>query len=165
MTPQRALLSTLFLATAMLSACGGGDSTPAAAAPAAAPAATGGNILIVSASSPTPGNGNFSLPIAKETAAGGTSTAKRVEFTDATPATRTLRLYYEPSTGALTNIQYDAPNPAASFFCIYGDPIYPCPATKVTFSAAGKSILFDLAKFESGSPKVTNGILEGYLTW
>jgi hypothetical protein len=164
MTSRLVPLTAMFCAAALLSGCGGGgDSTPASA-PAAAPAA-GGNTLIVSASTPASGNGSFSLPIAKETPAGGTSTAKRVEFTDATPATRTLRLYYEPSTGALTNIQYDAPSPAASFFCIYGDPIYQCPAAKITFSATGKSILLDLAKFESGSPKVTNGILEGYLTW
>lgn len=164
MTSRLAPLGTLFLATALLSGCGGGgDSTPAAAA--AAPAAAGGNTLIVSASTPPSGNGNFGLPIAKVTAAGGTSTAMRVEFTDATPATRTLRLYYEPSTGTLTNIQYAAPSPAASFNCFYGDPIMPCPTTGVTFSASGKSILLDLAKFESGSPKVTNGILEGYLTW
>ena len=90
----------------------------------------------------------------------------RVEFTDATPATRTLRLYYEPSTGTLTNIQYEALQAQRQVLAVvYGDPAAPCPTTGITFSAIGKSILLDLAKFEGGSPKVTNGILEGYLTW
>lgn len=116
-------------------------------------------------SAPTSGNGNFSLPNGAVAPAGGTSTLTRVEFTDATPPTRTLRLYYETSTGALTNIQYEAPRPAASFGCRFGDAAAPCPSTGITFSASGKSVSLDLAKFEGGIPRTTNGILEGYLTW
>jgi hypothetical protein len=119
------------------------------------------NTLIVSGVTPTTGNGNFSLPNAVETAAGGASTAKRVEFTDATPATRTLRLYYQPATGALENIQYESPQ--KNFNCFVGDPMSPCHTAKITFSASGKSILLDLAEFRSGS--TVNGVLEGLLKW
>jgi hypothetical protein len=134
----------------------------AATAPAQPPASGGsGGTLIVSGVTPSTGNGNFNLPNAVETAAGGTSTAKRVEFTDATPATRTLRLYYQPSTGALENIQYESPQ--KNFNCFVGDPMQPCPAAKITFSASGKSILLDLAEFKSGT--TVNGILEGLLKW
>jgi len=131
---------------------------PAAGTPSGT---TGANTLIVSGVTPTTGNGNFSLPLAVETAAGGSSTAKRVEFTDATPATRTLRLYYQPQTGVLENVQYESPE--KSFNCFVGDPMMACDSAKITFSASGKSILLDLAAFKSGT--TVNGVLEGLLTW
>jgi hypothetical protein len=133
------------------------------AAPVQPPANSGGGggTLIVSGISPTTGNGNFSLPIAVETAAGGTSTDKRVEFTDATTATRTLRLYYAPGTGTLKAIQYNSP--AGNLGCFVDDVVAPCDTTKITFSASGKSILLDLAAFKSGT--TANGVLEGYFTW
>lgn len=142
---------------------GGGTFTGkgSAAATPAASSSNSTNTLIVSGVTPTTGNGNFSLPIAVETAAGGTSTDMRVEFTDATPATRTLRLYYAPSTGALKAVQYNSST--ANFGCFVGDVVAPCQTTKITFSASGKSILLDLAGFKSGT--TTNGVLEGLLKW
>lgn len=159
-TPLNLISLTFALA---LTACGGGGSgTPATTAATTTPTtATGTNILIVSGVTPATGNGNFSLPLTAETAAGGISTAKRVEFTDAAPATRTLRLYYQPGTGALENIQYESPQ--KNFNCAVGDPLQPCPVAKITFSASGKSILLDLAEFKSGA--TSNGILEGLLKW
>jgi hypothetical protein len=145
----------------------GKASTPAAAAPSTS--ANSGGTLIVSGVTPSTGNGNFSLPIATETAAGGTSTMNRVEFTDATPATRTLRLYYEPSTGALKNIQYESKD--KSFNCAVGEPLAPCDTSKITFSATGKSILLDLAEFKVTSTSngvvgtTVNGVLEGLMKW
>jgi hypothetical protein len=146
-----------------LSACGGGGSSAPATTTTTTTTTTGTgtNILIVSGVTPTTGNGNFSLPLTAETAAGGTSTAKRVEFTDAAPATRTLRLYYQPGTGALENIQYESPQ--TMFNCAVGGATNPCPMTKITFSASGKSILLDLAEIKNGTP--SNGILEGFLKW
>ncbi len=166
MTSVSTPLTLLSLCVALgLSACGGGGSSvPATTTTTTTPATTTGtgtNILIVSGVTPTTGNGNFPLPLTAETAAGGTSTAKRVEFTDATPATRTLRLYYQPGTGALENIQFESPQ--KNFNCFVGDPIQPCPVAKITFSASGKSILLDLAEFKSGT--TSNGILEGLLKW
>ena len=129
-------------------------------APAAAGGGAGGT-LIVSGVTPSTGNGNFNLPIALETPAGGSSTDKRVEFTDATPATRTLRLYYAPGTGNLTAVQYNSP--AGNVGCFIGDPVAPCDTAKITFSASGKSILLDRAEFKSGT--TVNGVLEGFLSW
>ena len=140
---------------------GGGTFTGKGAATATPAASAGSNTLIVSGVTPTTGNGNFSLPNAVETAAGGISTAKRVEFTDATPATRTLRLYYQPGTGALENIQYESPQ--KNFNCFVGDPMSPCHTAKITFSASGKSILLDMAEFKTGA--TVNGVLEGSLKW
>lgn len=143
--------------------CGtvGGCGSGATGGGTTSPTASGGGTLIVSGLTPTTGNGNFALPIALETSAGGSSTAKRVEFTDATPATRTLRLYYQPSTGVLENIQYASPE--KSFNCFVGDPMFPCDTAKITFSASGKSILLNLAEFKSGA--TVNGVLEGLLKW
>jgi hypothetical protein len=140
-----------------------GTFTGKATAPAQPPATSGGNggTLIVSGITPSTGNGNFSLPIALETAAGGTSTDKRVEFTDATTATRTLRLYYSPGTGNVTAIQYDSP--AGNLGCRVDDVVVPCDTTKITFSASGKSITLNMAEFKSGT--AVNGALEGYFTW
>ena len=159
-TPLNLISLTFALA---LTACGGGGSgTPATTAATTTPTTvTGTNILIVSGVTPATGNGNFSLPLTAETAAGGTSTAKRVEFTDAVPATRTLRLYYQPGTGALENIQYESPQ--TRFNCAVGATTDPCPTAKITFSATGKSILLDLAEIKNGVP--SNGILEGFLKW
>ncbi len=163
MTRSRTALSLISLTlVAALGGCGGGGSTTTATATTTATTTgTGTNILIVSGVTPATGNGNFPLPLTSETAAGGTSTAKRVEFTDAASATRTLRLYYQPGTGALENIQFESPQ--KNFNCFVGDPIQPCPVAKITFSASGKSILLDLAEFKSGT--TSNGILEGLLKW
>jgi hypothetical protein len=128
-------------------------------APATAP--TGGGTLIVSGVTPSTGNGNFALSMGVETAAGGSSTAKRVEFTDATTATRKLRLYYQPSTGALENIQFESTE--KSFNCFVGDPMMGCDTAKITFSATGKSILLNMTEFRTGS--TVNGVLEGFLSW
>ena len=86
---------------------------------------------------------------------------KRVTFTDATPATRTLRLYYEPGTGALAIIQYESPQ--INFNCYVGDPMVPCDSAKITFSASGKSILLGMVSFKSGTTVI--GELEGFLKW
>jgi hypothetical protein len=139
----------------------GGTFTGKENVPAATPSPTGGGTLIVSGVTPSTGNGNFRLPIALETPAGGTSTDKRVEFTDATPATRTLRLYYAPGTGTLKAVQYNSP--AGNLGCFVGDPAAPCDTTKITFSASGKSILLNMTEFKSGT--TVNGVLEGSLSW
>jgi len=129
------------------------------------PASGGGgtNALTVSGVTPSNENGTYNLSTATETLAGGTSTAKRVEFTD---GTRTLRLYYQPATGALENMQYAAPG--KSFNCFYGDPFFPCPSNGVTFTAASKTLVLTSANFTDnspGGPSVTLGILTGTLTW
>jgi hypothetical protein len=140
----------------------GGQKLSDISAALASPVASGStNILIVSGVTPLTGNGNFSLPNALENAAGGVSTAKRVTFTDGTPATRTLTLYYQPATGALENISYESPQ--KNFSCFVGEPIVPCPTAQITFSASGKSILFGSAVFKAGS--TVNGVLDGLLKW
>jgi hypothetical protein len=154
---------TLNLNTRVFSGTWDGGTFTGKAAAAATPAAStsGGGTLIVSGVTPSTGNGNFPLTHVLETAAGGTSTAMRIEFTDATPATRTLRLYYQPGTGALENIQYESPQ--KNFNCFVGDPMMGCPTAKITFSAAGKSILLNMAEFKTGT--TVEGVLEGHLTW
>jgi hypothetical protein len=117
--------------------------------------------LVVSNATPSSANGTYALStVTSNTAVGIT----QVKIADPGNSARSLQVFYNSSSSALTSIIYTSPEaPLSLMTCIVGNATSGCPMSAITFDLAGKKITFTNAVFTQLSIGV--GTLNGTVAW
>lgn len=163
-THKFTLAMALAGSVAVLSACGGMDPPSSGTGGTGGTGGSGTNNLTVSSAGANAINGTYSLSTTSDGSAGGTSTLNVVSLKNGKGAE--LRIYYNPTTKAYTNIQFSSSD-TKSIFCMAGEPLVPCPSAAITFDTTAKKAVFTAAKFITNglTTKDTEAVLDGTVTW
>jgi hypothetical protein len=88
----------------------------------------------------------------------------QVKIADPNNAGRSLQVFYNAATSALTSVIYTSPESALSLMtCVVGSGTSPCPTAAIFFDLPGKKITFTNATFTQLTIGV--GTLNGTVSW
>jgi hypothetical protein len=117
--------------------------------------------LVISNATPSSANGTYALTAVSSNIVAGIT---QVKIADPGNAGRSLQIFYNTATSALTSVIYTSPeSPLSLMTCVAGSSTSPCPAAAIFFDLPGKKITFTNATFTQLTIGV--GTLNGTVSW